>query len=97
MTLTLKPIDVYAAYPEADLVPLPKPEPTDTFEYYISVAGHNDIRYCGDTLYAFILFEMCNAISDEDALQRIQTAIRDLQAIENKIQEIVNVRSQQHS
>lgn len=93
MALTLRPIDVYNAYPESDLIPLPKPEPTDTFEYYISVADHRDIRYCGDTLYAFILFELCSAISDEDALHRIQTAIRDLQSIENKIQEKINVRS----
>lgn len=93
MELTLKPIDIYSVYPEADLIPLPKPEPTDTFEYYVGIAGARDIRHCGDTLYAFILFEMCNALSDEDALQRIQTAIRDLQAIENKIQEIINVRS----
>lgn len=93
MPLTLKPIDVYDVYPGADLIALPKPEPTDTFEYYISVADQRDVTYCGDTLYAFILFELRDAGSDEEALRLIQAAIRDLQTIENKIQEIINVRS----
>lgn len=93
MPLTLRPIDVYNAYPGSDLIPLPKPEPADTFESYVETADHRDIIHCGDTLYAFILFELRGAESDEEALRLIQTGIRDLQTIETKLQEILNDRS----
>lgn len=93
MPLNVRPRDVYDVYPGADLVALPAPEQTDTFTSYIDAADHRNITYCGDTLYAFILFELSDASSDEEALRRIRQAIADLQAIETKIQEIINVRS----
>lgn len=93
MALTLKPIDIYAAYPGADMIDLPAPVETDTFEYYTTIVGRDSFLSCGDTLYAFLFFEISQAASDEEALRMIRTAINDLRAIENKIQEIINVRS----
>ena len=88
--MKLKPIDVYMAYPGADLLSIPPPVDTDSFEYYVNIIGRDSLLNCGDTLYAFLFFELVNAGSDEEALRLVRTAINDLCAIENKIQEIIH-------
>lgn len=88
MAPTLKPIDVYNAYPEADLIPLPKPEETETFKSYTERVDPRDVLHCGDTLYAFILFELNCAEDANEADELIERAIRDLEAVKAKIDEL---------
>ena len=90
MSLTIKPIDVYSAYPGSEFTNVPAPVENDTFEYYANIVGHNDLLNCGDTLFAFLFFELQHAQSDEDVLRLVHTAINDLQAIERACQRKIN-------
>jgi hypothetical protein len=79
------PLELYAAYPGADLIPIPPPVGEDTFSYYIDVVGKQTILSAGDTLYAFLLFELSDAETRDEAARRVRAAIDQLLAVEAAI------------
>lgn len=90
MSMTIKPIDVYNAYPGMEFVNVPAPVDDDTFQYYVDVVGRTTLANCGDTLFAFLFFELQHAQSDEDVLRLLHTAISDLQAVQTACQRKIN-------
>jgi hypothetical protein len=82
---TVTPLELYEAYPGSDLIPLPAPVIEDTFDYYINVIGKRDITNCGDTLYAFLLFELGGADTRAEAVRRVTEAIEQLEAVKAAI------------
>ena len=78
--ITIK--DLYAAYPDADILAISPPEST-SYEDFIQEAEH-----AGDTLFLFILSEICNPNDPCDAelaKLRLNSAIADLQAVRDGI------------
>jgi hypothetical protein len=84
----LTPKEVYDSYPAADLLALDPPETHETFHDYINRQRKQQIRECGDTLFAFLLFELAEAGSREEAVHMLDRALDDIlcvrRAVDNK-------------
>jgi hypothetical protein len=79
------PKEVYDSYPVSDLLGIDPPEVGESFHDYINRQSKNAIRQCGDTLFAFLIFEMSDAGDREEAVHMIDTAIRDLTAVRDHL------------
>ena len=56
--MTVTPKDIYDAYPDSDLLAIEPPKENETFAAYKKrVGGNKGVLACGDTLFAFLLFE----------------------------------------
>ena len=63
--MNVTPKDIYDAYPESDLLALEPPEENETFAAYRKrMGGNKSILACGDTLFAFLLFEAADEAGD---------------------------------
>lgn len=84
--MTITPKDVYSSYPSSDLIPLDPPKDDETFDAYIARVGRNNIRRCGDTLYAFLMFELAEDCSTKELANRaLDLAIKDIEAVQDHI------------
>jgi hypothetical protein len=80
---TSKPVtarDIYYAYPGSDLLNIDPPDDQETIPAYITrIGGREVVLECGDTLFAFILFELSNDdIGPEECLRLLDNAHSDL-------------------
>lgn len=79
---TITPLDVWRVYPGADLLAIDPPEEKETFQEYINRVGRVDLLDCGDTLFAFIMFECSDSEGDgEEISHMMNTAIRDILSV----------------
>lgn len=89
---TSKPVtaaDIYYAYPGSDLLALDPPLHNETIDAYIErVGGHETVLNCGDTLFAFILFELSNCGSHEECVYMLEGALRDVLAVKTTLEKI---------
>lgn len=82
MSPTITPLDVWRAYPGSDLLAVEPPEEKETFEEYIDRVGRVDLLDCGDTLFAFIMFECKDGDGHcEFVSQMMDRAIHDILSI----------------
>jgi hypothetical protein len=81
--MKVTPKDIYDAYPESDLLAIEPPEENETFAAYKKrVGGHKSILSCGDTLFAFLLFEAEDESDDPDeVIRRFDTAVSDIEQV----------------
>ncbi len=81
--MTVTPKDIYDAYPGSDLLAIGPPEENETFEAYKKrVGGNKGILACGDTLFAFLLFEAADESSNPDeVIRRFDTAVADIEQV----------------
>lgn len=85
--MTVTPKDIYDAYPESDLLALEPPEENETFAAYKKrIGGSKSLLVCGDTLFAFLLFEAADTADDPDAvIRRFDTAVSDIEQVVTKL------------
>lgn len=85
--MTVTPKDIYDAYPGSDLLALEPPEENETFEAYKKrVGGNKGILACGDTLFAFLLFEAQDESNNPDeVIRRFDTAVSDIEQVVTKL------------
>lgn len=74
----LTPKEVYDAYPAADLLNVDQPNVSETFHDYINRQGKQQIRECGDTLFAFLIFELADAEGRYEAIHMLDRALDDI-------------------
>jgi hypothetical protein len=81
--MTVTPKDIYDAYPGSDLLALEPPEENETFAAYKKrMGGNKSILACGDTLFAFLLFEAADESDDPDeVIRRFDTAVSDIEQV----------------
>ena len=81
--MNVTPKDIYDAYPESDLLALEPPEENETFAAYRKrMGGNKSILACGDTLFAFLLFEEADEAGDPDeVIRRFDTAVSDIEQV----------------
>jgi hypothetical protein len=80
--MKVTPKDIYDAYPAADLLALEPPEENETFEAYKKrVGGNKGILACGDTLFAFLLFEAQDESDPDEVIRRFDTAVSDIEQV----------------
>ena len=80
---TITPLEVWRAYPGADLLAVDPPEEKETFAEYVNRVGRVKLLDCGDTLFAFIMFECKDGGGNcENVFRMIGTAIRELMFIQ---------------
>jgi hypothetical protein len=89
---TSKPVtalEIYDAYPGSDLIPLDPPLEHETVSAYIKRVGRKNLRECGDTLFAFIFFELSDS-DEEDAregcIHMLDVALRDVMAVKHALE-----------
>ena len=79
----LRPIDLYNAYPDRDLLPFEAPTEDENWEDFSERIGEISI---GDTLFVFLVDELQDACTDHlELILRVRTAIEDLQAVERML------------
>ena len=85
--MNVTPKDIYDAYPESDLLALEPPEENETFAAYRQrMGGNKGILDCGDTLFAFLLFEAADESGDPDeVIRRFDTAVSDIEQVVTKL------------
>lgn len=90
---TSKPVtalEIYDAYPGSDLIPLDPPLEHETVPAYIKRIGRKNLRECGDTLFAFIFFELSDSDEEEDArescIHLLDVALRDVMAVKHALE-----------
>ena len=85
--MTVTPKDIYDAYPGSDLLALEPPEENETFETYKKrMGGNKGILACGDTLFAFLLFESQDESDNPDeVIRRFDTAVSDIEQVVTKL------------
>jgi len=89
---TITPLEVWRAYPGADLLAIDPPEEKETFAEYVDRVGRVKLLDCGDTLFAFIMFECKDGDGNCENVSRMLTAaIRELMLIQ-LLTERVSVR-----
>jgi hypothetical protein len=87
----ITPRQLYNGYPSSDLIPLEIPNDGEPFDVYIGRIGKNNIRRCGDSLYAFLLFELSeNCENKDDAIRALDIALKDIKSV----QAYINSRSE---
>jgi hypothetical protein len=81
--MNVTPKDIYDAYPGSDLLALEPPEENETFAAYKKrMGGNKGILACGDTLFAFLLFEAADESDDPDeVIRRFDTAVSDIEQV----------------
>jgi hypothetical protein len=80
--------DIYEAYPGAEMLPLPPPEPNESCADYKTRLGFDVLVNCGDTLFAFLISELADAGGNTaDGLRMIDVVFRDVQKIQLKLYE----------
>ena len=79
------PKELYDSYPAADLLDIDPPEIGESFNDYIIRQSTDAIFRCGDTLFAFLIFELSEAVPREEAARMINTAANDLLAVQKHI------------
>jgi len=81
--MTVTPKDIYDAYPGSDLLAIEPPEENETFDAYKKrMGGARGIFACGDTLFAFLLFEAADESADPDeVIRRFDTAVSDIEQV----------------
>lgn len=76
--MNVTPKDIYDVYPGSDLLALFPPEENETFAAYKKrMGGREGILDCGDTLFAFLLFEAEDAALDHKEVMRRFTVARN--------------------
>jgi len=84
-TTKISPRLVYDAYPASDLLPLEPPEPNESFREYRDRITDKGLIDCGDTLFAFLMFELTHAENPQDALHLLSGAMNDILSIHAEI------------
>ncbi len=84
-TAKIKPRLVYDAYPASDLLPIEPPSPDESFKEYRARITDKVLIDCGDTLFAFLIFELTHAENPQDALHLLNGAFNDILAIHTEI------------
>jgi len=85
--MELTPSDVYAAYPDAEDLTARKPADGETFTEYLSYLDDLEARNeLGDTLFLFVMRELAGqpGTDVDDAIERIEMAMRDLDEIRTR-------------
>ena len=82
---SVTPKELYDSYPAADLLDIDPPRVGESFNDYITRQSNDAILRCGDTLFAFLIFELSDAGSREEAVRMINTAASDLLAVQKHI------------
>lgn len=78
------PLDVYAGYPDADLLPI-APPPRGKAADFVETINRERV---GDGLFVFLVNELASpndSLDIDEAERRIDTAIRDLEAVQNHL------------
>jgi hypothetical protein len=84
--MTVTPKDIYDAYPGSDLLAIAPPEENETFEAYKKrVGGNKGILACGDTLFAFLLFEAQDENDPDEVIRRFDMAVADIEQVVTEI------------
>jgi len=90
--ITSKPVtalEIYDAYPGSDLIPLNPPLEHETVPAYIKRVGRKNLRECGDTLFAFVFFELSES-NEEDArrscIHMLDVALSDIVSVRNALE-----------
>jgi hypothetical protein len=86
MSSSVTPKEVYDSYPGADFLAVDPPHVDESFHDYINRQGKHRLRTCGDTLFAFLLFELADAGNREDAVRMLNTALNDIVAVRSHIE-----------
>ncbi|WP_353208417.1 hypothetical protein [Sphingorhabdus sp.] len=80
--MTVTPKDIYDAYPGSDLLALEPPEENETFEAYKKrMGGNKGILACGDTLFAFLLFEAQDESEPDEVIRLFDRAVADIEQV----------------
>lgn len=74
----LSPKTVYDSYPGSDSLAVDQPNSDETFHDYINRVGKQSIRECGDTLFAFLIFELADADNLDSAVHMLDRALDDI-------------------
>lgn len=67
---------IYAAYPDVDLLPIDPPHANEPMSSFMVRAEHT-----GDALFLFLCREANDEISAAEYVERLDTAIRDIEAV----------------
>lgn len=82
---SLTPLDVWRAYPIAELLTVSPPEPSETFDGYLARVG-NGPEMLDDTLFFFLIREFSDCAYDLiEARDRLVCAISDLQVLQDRL------------
>ena len=80
--MTVTPKDIYDAYPGSDLLALEPPEENETFAAYKKrMGGNKGILACGDTLFAFLLFEAQDESEPDEVIRLFDRAVADIEQV----------------
>lgn len=86
---TITPLDVWRAYDGSDLLSVDPPEENETFKDYIARVGKEALLDCGDTLFAFIMFECSDGAGEcEEIMHAMNVAIRDLLSVKHLAEKV---------
>lgn len=72
------PKEIYDAYPGAEFLAIDPPQENETIPDYINRVGRKTIIACGDTLFAFLIFEMADAGNRNEAVNMLDRALNDI-------------------
>lgn len=87
---TITPLDVWRAYDGSDLLNVDPPEEKETFREYVDRIGRVDLLDCGDTLFAFIMFECADSGGEcEEISHAMNVAIRDILSVKNLAEKVL--------
>jgi len=75
---------LYRAYPDVDLLPIEPSAPGDTIS-----AFKTRVEDAGDTLFLFLCREADDDIDPQEYLDRLDRAIRDIEAVRHALAECV--------
>ena len=73
---------LYRAYPDVDLLPIEPPAPGETISAFEMRA-----EGAGDTLFLFLCREADDDIDPQEYLERLDRAIRDIEAVRDTLSE----------
>jgi hypothetical protein len=80
--MTVTPKDIYDAYPDSDLLAIEPPEENETFAAYKKrVGGNKGVLACGDTLFAFLLFEAQDESDPDEVIRLFDRAVADIEQV----------------
>jgi hypothetical protein len=81
---SLAPRIIYKEYPEADLLPIDPPKPTERIGAFKLRAED-----AGDTLFLFLCREADDEIDAEEFLRRLDRAIHDIEHVRNEVASLI--------
>jgi hypothetical protein len=80
--MNVTPKDIYDAYPDSDLLAIEPPEENETFAAYKKrVGGNKGVLACGDTLFAFLLFEAQDESDPDEVIRLFDRAVADIEQV----------------